>query len=436
MKNFKNAFTKSFLILIIFQLFIFTAFAQSDLNFDLGGLNSGDISRARLQDLNIQPVSVSAADKGGDSLSAKEWTIMIYMNGKNSLQRAAFENINEMEKVGSSAEFNVVVEFGQITKEGYFSLAGNWTGSKRYYIEKDSDLNEIASPALENRTKVNMGDWRHLVDFVKWAKAKYPAKHYALIVWNHGSGWLEDNPVSSPKGISYDDETGNNIDTPQLGMALGKMGKIDVFAADACFMQMASVAYELKDYVEYIVGSEDITWGKGYGYEEILKALAINPKISSLDLSIKIVDTYMPSANFLNAQSVINVKKLQYLPVFTDDFVKAAMSANLKTEAEAAKNKAQGYANSDNKDFYHFVKLMVEATSDETVKDKGKMLMNFIKSGLIAYTPASIAPNSNGIAVYFPMDKYDENYNKLKWSKDSQWDEFIKWQLITTSTTA
>ncbi len=431
MKKFKNAFKKSFLTLIIFQLFGFTAFAQSDLFFDLGGLNSADISREILPDLNIQPESafIEKNKAGIASAPIKEWTVMVYMNGKNSLQGAAFENINEMEKIGSTAEFNVVVEFGQITKEGYFALAGSWTGSKRYYIEKDGDLNKITSPVLENKTKVNMGDWRHLVEFVDWAKAAYPAKHYALIVWNHGSGWVKGNPVTSGKGISYDDETGNNIDTPQLGLALGKMEKIDIFAADACLMQMASVAYELKDYVKHIVGSEDITWGKGYAYQEILKALSDNPKISSLDLSVKIADSYKPNTNFLNAQSVINVKKLQHLPLFTNNFVQAAMSANLKTEVKGAKEKAREYADLDNKDFYHFVKLMVEETSDKTVENKGNMLLDFIKNHLIAHTPTGIDANSNGIAVYFPKNEYDENYDELKWAKDSQWDEFIKWSV-------
>ena len=34
-----------------------------------------------------------------------------------------------------------------------------------------------------------MGDPRTLVDFASWGITAYPAKHYALIFWDHGASW-------------------------------------------------------------------------------------------------------------------------------------------------------------------------------------------------------------------------------------------------------
>ena len=36
---------------------------------------------------------------------------------------------------------------------------------------------------------VDSGSPQTLVDFIRWSKAKAPADRYALIIWNHGSGW-------------------------------------------------------------------------------------------------------------------------------------------------------------------------------------------------------------------------------------------------------
>ena len=64
-------------------------------------------------------------------------------------------------------------------------------------------------------------DFRKLADFGKWAKEKYPAKKYMMVVWNHGDGWLKNKPAATDnKGISYDEETGNHLTTPELAAAL------------------------------------------------------------------------------------------------------------------------------------------------------------------------------------------------------------------------
>ncbi|MCK4935205.1 MAG: hypothetical protein KAR84_00005, partial [Elusimicrobiales bacterium] len=156
----------------------------------------------------------------------KEWTIMIFKNAKNNLERYGLKNVNEMEMIGSSDKVNIVVELGRM--EGYDSFEGDWIGSRRYLILKDNNTDAVTSPIVQDLGKVDMGDWKHLVDFGKWAKANYPAKKYMLIVWNHGTGWIKNTKSIKNKGLSYDEETDNHFTTPQLGMALNEIGKIDV----------------------------------------------------------------------------------------------------------------------------------------------------------------------------------------------------------------
>ena len=70
-----------------------------------------------------------------------------------------------------------------------------------------------------------MGDPAELLRFVHWAVKNYPARRYALVIWNHGHGW-EKSPRPPYRGISYDDSSGKGISTEALGEALGKIAEL------------------------------------------------------------------------------------------------------------------------------------------------------------------------------------------------------------------
>ncbi len=433
MENMKQNINKTIFVLIIFVLFPLVSFAQ----FDLEEMNSGNIHQVSLPDIGISsPESVAIIRTDDESAvktkTVKEWTIMTYVNAKNDLEKHGIKDINEMEKVGSTDKINIVVEIGRMNgQEDDTRIDGDWTGTRRLYIQKDNDTSKITSPIIQDLGKTNMGDWREVIKFVKWAKAKYPAKHYMLIIWGHGTGWLKENSVKNTgKSISTDDETSNSINTSQLADILASVGKIDIYASDACLMQMASVVYEIGNSVDYIIGSEEFEYGKGYNYDEFLANLKAEPSMTPLRFSKEVVSSYVSSLSF-NTQSVIDTKYIRNLPGFINDFVDAVMKADLKKEVKAARDAAQKYDNKDNKDMYDFVRLVVDSTDNAEVKNSGDLLMNFLKKNLIAYNErGALSAGSHGLAVYLPDSVFFRyTYGELKWPKDSAWDEFIEWQL-------
>ncbi|MBI4656657.1 MAG: hypothetical protein HY746_07925 [Elusimicrobia bacterium] len=213
-------------------------------------------------------------------LPEKKWTIMVFINGKNDLEKAGLYNVNTMEKVGSNKDVNVVVEIGRI-KNGLIDFG--WTGSRRLYIEKDGDEDKIKSKVLMKTAKVDMGDFQRATEFVKWSKQYFPAKKYMLVLWDHGTGWLDPAKAEkdNSKGISFDDETGNYIRTQQIGRILKDAGKVDILAFDACLMQMAEVLAEVKDNADFVLGSEELFPGLGYPYDLILTVFKEYPDKSA-----------------------------------------------------------------------------------------------------------------------------------------------------------
>lgn len=369
----------------------------------------------------------------------KEWTIMVFVNGKNDLEPFAMKDMNEMEMVGSSDKVNIVVETGRIA--GYDNSDGDWKGTRRFLMTKDKNASKVTSKVVQDLGKVDMGDYKSVMAFGNWAKANYPAKKYMLIVWNHGSGWEKGlGSARMNKGISYDEETGNHLDTPQLGLALKGMGGVNVYGSDACLMQMAEVDYELKDSVEYIVGSEETEPGDGYTYNTFLAPVVARPAMTPAELAKVAVDAYSDHYKAQregSTQSYIKAAAVPKLLTLSNAFVSAVINSGDKALVRNARDGAMKYAIEENKDLYDFARLVVEGTKNAEVKKAGNELMTFITTELVMHNRTNNSEGgwggvvkyslSKGIAVYLPSSVAGPGYSALQWAKVSNWDDLITW---------
>ena len=183
------------------------------------------------------------------------WTVLIYMNADNDLESYAIENLNQMEEVGSTDNVKIVVQVDR--HPSYNNSNGNWSNTRRYLITKDTDEYTVHSTLVQNMNEMDMGDPETLRDFVNWGRQNYPADHYCLILWNHGSGWRSPSTKKVlTRDISFDDTSNSSIRITDLPDALSATQAIDLIAFDACMMQMLEVAYKLGNSAHIMVGSE------------------------------------------------------------------------------------------------------------------------------------------------------------------------------------
>lgn len=390
------------------------------------------------------PVPAAAAVRQAETpravKAAAEWTIMVFINGKNNLEKYALGDVNEMEMAGSTDKVNIVVELGRMA--GHDSSDGDWTGVRRYLIKKDDDVNKISSPVVQDLGKADMGDYKSAIDFGKWAKKNYPAKRYMFIFWNHGTGWLKSNGIYSTKGISYDDETNSHINTPQMAEVVKAIGGVNILASDACLMQMAEVAYELKNYAPLIVGSEEIEPGDGYAYSTLLGPLVENPLMKPAELAKLAVDSYGDYYDMVQekgyTQSFVYSSAMPQFLQLVNAFAAAVMTADDGEAAKYARDNAVHFDFAENKDLYDFVSLLVEKTENKNIKAKGNALMNYITGKLVGHNRTKDAPLSiwsspkeltkaKGIAVYIPNRSVPYSYLEMQWAKKTKWPDFVKW---------
>jgi len=370
-----------------------------------------------------------------------EWTVMIYLDSDNNLESAGIDDINEMEMVGSTSDVNIVVQVDRIpysvlaaNNEGYADdiSNGNWTNTRRYYITQDFDAVQINSQLKSDLGELNMGDPQTLVDFTNWAVTNYPAKKYLLVIWNHGGGFRS---LNLTKDIAWDDTSGGDkITMPELEYSLSvinaQMGKkIDIVGMDACFMAMTEVAYQIKDYADILVASEENEPGDGWPYDTILGELVGNPLMPAEQLAVDIVNKYIFSYPYANVtQSAID---LSYMDTLTDQLSALAltiMSDNLtpKYNYLNAANSSQYYGDWDFIDLYDFCNQLLAYSNSLEVKNIAlniQQTLNYavIKSG---YSGGSVS-GSKGLSIYFPYIAYHYYYNYTNFSKDTLWDEML-----------
>jgi hypothetical protein len=372
-------------------------------------------------------------------LAPKDWTVMVFLNGKNNLEEFALKDLNEMETAGSSGRVNIVAQLGRA--KGYYAGDGDWTGARRYLVQKDAGPGKISSPVLAELGQADMGDYRSVMEFVRWARAAYPAKRYMLVIWNHGSGWTKTGSGRA-RGISYDDESGNHVTIPQLGEILRQTGPVDVYASDACLMQMAEVAWELKDYASYIVGSEETEPADGYPYDQVLAALNADPDMPARDLAGVLVSAYGKYYAAQGTGATMSAIKTSALPLFrelADNFAAAAMAAGDRGVIKRGLYYAQHYAYDDNKDLDSFLAYVAAKSANARLRGAAAELSTFLRGELVTHkaasnyfqTPEGLEPVdyslAGGLAVYLPGTKPPPAYAELAWAKDTSWDDFLLW---------
>jgi hypothetical protein len=212
---------------------------------------------------------------------ATDWTVMVYMDGDQNhgdlnLEPWVTHDIDkELAVTGSNADVQVVA----LADRGRYpnKADGSWTGARVFHITQG--MKATAENAAANWGQTDMGSPQTLVNFVNWARANYPAKHYALFMWDHGWGWWPGNTME-------DDTSGDYMDMDELRGALQTVGGVDMVGWDSCFSQTIEVQAQFRGFAKAMAGSEDSIGYSGFAYDYILPRLQATPTMDAYKLAI------------------------------------------------------------------------------------------------------------------------------------------------------
>ena len=363
------------------------------------------------------------------------WTVLVYLDADNNLESAGIRNFNQMEKIGSTQNVHVIVQMDR--KSGLNANNERWTDTRRYLVIRDSDEEVMHSIRLDDDPlgELNMGDWQTLKDFVEWGTHEFPADHYCLVIWDHGTGWNFRTLDVEPKYkyIAVDDTDSHSMNVTEIPLALANVG-IDVIAFDACYMQQLEIAYELRNSARYLVASTTTEPSPGYNYARWLGRT--NNTTSPEQLCKTIVSQYAneyPAPRNGITQSAVDLGMMDQLADAVDGFAQVlnANSANYSSGLKIARNTSLNYSTSvgDTQryclDIMDYSKQCASALGLNAEAAYAE-LADALDSAIIAEMHNPDMSKAYGLSVYVPPPgRYDVQYGQLAIAANTYWNEWL-----------
>jgi hypothetical protein len=385
------------------------------------------------------------------------WNVFTYIQADNNLSDFALYDIQEMAEVGSTPDVHIIVQHDK----------PNDIGTWRYKIEKNA-IEVVDFLSYEMGQKPG----KELVEGMHWNIKNYPAQHYALNLWNHGSGVTDPKRHDWLRGILFDDSQGTYLDNQALTSSMRDIAtlighKLDLLGMDACFMQMVEIGYQIKDYVEILVGSEDVEPGDGWYYTGFLAALVANP-LTPVQLAKEIVDSYdmfyRPITPYYT-QSAVDLNYMDALAKNIDkviDGIETCAQSNYHSvlrAVNAARSRSLSFEDDDFIDLYSFyekleaqlLSLKKRGGNEQTIKPKPAWVYqqassnkkaistpslrkhidatcatlregkDLIAKAVIVSAAGSGMQSARGISIYYPVYGIDSSYTNTAFAQQTKW---------------
>ena len=391
--------------------------------------NEGDQFTGPKRTLSLEPLEQRL-------LLQADWTFMVYLDGDNNLEAAALDDFLEMAHVGSTADVNIVVQLDRTPLNqttggfGYSNAYGDWSDTRRGTVALDDLPSATWGTSIG---EVNMGDPTVLEDFINWGMTNYQADHYAVILWDHGSGY---------SGVEFDETSADDFLTMNelsaglaAGLADAGVPKIDVLNFDGCLMNMVEVADQVKGVGNYMVGSEDTEPNDGLPYDQVLGSLVANPLMKPVELASTMASDYLTYYGFTGNYAVIDLQQMGPLASSLSDFATTFINQATGTDRNQLEQHWITGPIFAVLEFLDVGVLMTDIANDPLmtmpVRDAAQAVLDVYDDTVVANFSGSLSAGGSGLSIYMPgrMQTVDPAYTagNLAFAAETQWDEFLDW---------
>lgn len=408
---------------------------------------------------NNPPSTATAPDEASTSDSMKDWTILGFFNGDNNLEPEVVQNVIDASQVGPNKKLNFVAQLARAPQDMVHAkgeksdhIDGDWSGVRRYegkFEGKAAPVGSIHARLLEKLPAyTSMGSPEALADFLRWGIKNYPAKHYMIVINDHGAGF---------RGASFDDVHDSNLKPFEMREVLEQIKKEtgvkpDIIAFDACLMAQAEVAYELRNSAHYLVGSEDTIGGDGLPYPNILAHPAFADNLSGRDLSKAMVEeSATDEINRLeNGKDettpqfgAIDLTRMEDLRKSCDKLSQALQKGGLSrahlTELikRTQKFHGEGKPDKDFRDLGDFAQRIVDSklVRNDAITRAAQGVLDALKQVVVvSQKEGEGMERTHGLSIYLPTDGIGDKddpdpckYQRLQMSKDGKWPELLSY---------
>lgn len=245
-------------------------------------------------------------------------TILVYMVADNNLgsyYHIDDDNIAQMEEAARAGHLNggnlVVYHDGASSAPELRIITPEQTAVVKTYSEDESSLSV-------SRMQQVIEDVRTL----------FPATERGLVMWSHGTGWLDDTAsrsTASTYSFGLDDNSSSGRATMKItSLAQALDGEdFDFIYFDCCLMASVEVAYQLRTATKAIISSATELPIEGMPYSVNIPAM-FEPELDLAQIAANTLDFYLgPSAQYNYCSiSVVMTEPLQQLAQATAEIMR------------------------------------------------------------------------------------------------------------------
>lgn len=325
-------------------------------------------------------------------------TIMMYISG------------NDLESKGGivSADLLAIDPNGiDLEKTNVLVYVGGTKTWHNDYISNNENaiflLTSGGFKKIETYAKNSMGDYKQFRDYLDYAYDNYKSDSMDLILYDHG-GAID--------GAVYDEFTGDGLTLRELRQALSESkfsttDKLDTVLFRTCLNGTLEVATTLSPYAEYMIASEEITYGASS--TNVLSFLdRVDVKDDSVTYGKKFIERYSeqmddidPFETITKTYSIIDLSKVdkvnKSLSEFSNDL---KPKENYALIAKTRSNLFQYASTATNT--YDMVDLYTLSDRLSILSnDKANKLKNSINDAVVYNWGNS--DESKGLSIYFPF---------------------------------
>lgn len=199
--------------------------------------------------------------------------MVMYSAGFNSISYALSQDLREMAAEGFVPEDktradHILLVFSRQNTDGYSTPQA----PVLYRLYKDAEGTVVQDTLLRFKPEDQATDPEILRQVMEFARDRYPASGYGLVVSSHACGWLpsKNSPsAKSVKSIMQDADTGRIHEMELKDFVSALPYRLDYVMLDACFMGCVEVAWALREKARWVGFSPTEIMSDGFDYKQL-----------------------------------------------------------------------------------------------------------------------------------------------------------------------
>ena len=295
----------------------------------------------------------------------------------------------------------------------------------------------------------------NFVEVLKRAISLCPASEYGLVLWSHASGWNIEKDTRRAFGVDNGNVSANGnkglwLNMPDMRTSFEQLGmKWKFIFTDCCNMMCVEVAYELRNWADYLIGSPAEIPGYGAPYSKMVKDL-----FSQSDTFYEsIIDTYAAAYPDYLPLAAMRLSEMESLASATKAVLPAIAEHLKQGDDVATKNiiyyfSPGGHYDDVNKSMYDMNDMIRTALDEQpeaydtwhqafqkaVVKRVTAPMWETNATNTVYFSDFTVTDAKQGcVSMFFPLDKYNSPSCLYTYSTDiqkMQWYQAVGWPSV------